>query len=91
VLTAQDDTAGQLDDRLLLNRATELDRVLVSQDADMLREGTQLLESGEEFSGIVYGHRLQITIGQMVEDLALIAQVTTKEEWRGKIEFLPIA
>jgi hypothetical protein len=35
-------------------------------------------------------HQLRITIGQMVDDLELIAAATSKEEWCGKIEYLPI-
>jgi predicted nuclease of predicted toxin-antitoxin system len=91
VLTAQEDGRAELDDDLLLERATELGRILVSQDADLLREGGRLLTEGQPFSGVVYAHQLRITIGQMVEDLALIAQATTREEWRDKIEFLPIS
>jgi len=53
-------------------------------------EGTRRLRAGEEFSGVVYAHQLRITIGQMVEDLVLIASVTSLEEWTGRIEYLPI-
>lgn len=73
VLTAQEDGAAEMDDDKLLRRATEPGRVLVSQDGDLLREGAQMLREGEPFSGIVYAHQLRVTIGQMVEDLAPIA------------------
>jgi hypothetical protein len=39
VLTAQEDGAAEFDDGQLLRRATELGRVLFSQDEDLLREG----------------------------------------------------
>ena len=90
VLTAQEDGAAELDDDPLLQRATDLGRVLVSQDDDLLREGVRRLRDGEDFSGIVYAHQLRITIGQMVEDLELIATATSQDEWRGRIEYLPI-
>jgi hypothetical protein len=90
VLTAQEDGAAELDDDRLLQRATELGRVLVSQDEDLLRAGAGLLKGGKRFSGIIYAHQLRITIGQMVEDLELIATATSKEEWIGRIEYLPI-
>ncbi len=90
VLTAQEDGAAQLDDDRLLDRAAELGRVLVSQDEDLLREGVRRLRDGETFSGVVYAHQLRVTIGQMVEDLALISAATSKEEWSEKIEYLPI-
>lgn len=91
VLTAQEDGSAELDDGQLLDRAAELVRVLVSQDEDLRREGAQRLSRGQGFSGIVYAHQLRITIGQMVEDLELIALATSPEDWRSKIEFLPLA
>jgi len=75
---------------MLLQRATELGRILVSQDEDLLREGAKWLSASKDFSGIVYAHPLRITIGQMVEDHELIARATYQAEWRGKIEYLPL-
>ena len=37
VLTAQEDGSAELDDASLLRRATDLSRILVSQDKDLLR------------------------------------------------------
>ena len=90
VLTAQEDGAAELDDDLLLQRATELGRVLASQDEDLLREGAHRLRYGTRFSGIIYAHQLRVTVGQMVEDLELIATATISEEWVGRIEYLPL-
>jgi hypothetical protein len=90
VLTAQEDGAAELDDDRLLRRATELGRVLVSQDEDLLREGALWIREHKDFSGIIYAHQLRITIGQMVEDLELIARATSQDEWWGRIEYLPI-
>lgn len=90
VLTAQEDGAAGWDDSRLLGRATELGRVLVSQDDDLLREASRRLKAGADFCGVVYAHQLRVTIGQMVDDLELIAKATTLEEWRGRIEYLPI-
>ena len=90
VLTAQEDGAAKLDDPTLLDRAMALGRVLVSQDEDLLREGARRVRERQDFAGFIYAHQLRITIGQMVEDLELIAQVTSQEEWWGRIEFLPL-
>ena len=68
----------------------ERGRVLVSQDADLLREGVRRLREARDFSGLIYAHQLRITIGEMVEDLALIAAATSMTEWRNRIEYLPI-
>ncbi len=90
VLTAQEDGAAEIDDLSLLLRATELGRILVSQDKDLLREGKKLLMRQAPYCGIVYAARNKVTIGQMVTDLALIAGAMTQDEWRGRIEHLPL-
>jgi hypothetical protein len=90
VLTAQEDGSTELADDVLLRRATELRRVLVSQDEDLLREGARWLSERQDFSRIIYAHQLRITIGQMVEDLEMIARATSQSEWRGRIEYLPL-
>jgi len=76
VRTAQEDGAAEFDDDRLLQRATELGRVLVSHDDDLLREGAMRLREGKAFSGVIYAHQLRVTIGQLVEDLELIAGLT---------------
>ena|SRR5258708_38243595 len=90
VLTAQDDGSAELADDVLLERATELGRVLVSQDEDLLREGARWLSEGKDFYGIIYAHQLRITIGQMVDELEIIARATSRDEWWGRIEYLPL-
>ena len=90
VLTAQEDGSAEFADDLLLKWATELGRVLVSQDEDHLREGARWLSKRKEFPGIIYAHQFRITIGQMVEELELIAGATSQDEWWGRIEYLPL-
>jgi predicted nuclease of predicted toxin-antitoxin system len=90
VITAQEDNASEFRDSKLLDRATELRRVLVSQDDDLLREGAERLRSGKPFAGIVYAHQLRVSIGEMVDDLELIATATSVDDWWGKIEYLPL-
>jgi len=90
VLTAQEDGSAELDDHVQLLRATELGRVLVSQDKDLLREGRHRQLDRIHFSGIVYAHQQRVSIGRMVKDLALIGQAMTIEEWAERIEYLPL-
>jgi len=83
VLTAQEDGSDQLDDDLLLERARQLDRVLFSQDRDLLRIATEWLRSGRDFIGLVYAHQLSITIGQAIRDLesSLISRSTIRSRY----------
>lgn len=46
--------------------------------------------SQQEFAGLVYGHQLQVTIGQVVRDLELVALCLDPEDMRNRIEFLPL-
>lgn len=90
VITAQQDGGDTLDDDLLLLRATSLNRILVSQDDDLLREGTRFQRDGIPFAGVIYAHQRAVNIGQLVADLTLIAEATEMTEWRGRIGYLPL-
>ena len=90
VLTAQDDGTTELEDDLLLERATELNRVLFSQDDDLLREANKRQQKGENFAGVIYAHQLNITVGQCINDLMLIAEATNSEEWQNAVVYLPL-
>jgi hypothetical protein len=80
VLVAQGDNATELDGPELLDRASELGRVLFSQDEDLLTEAASRQRSGNRFAGVVYAHPLGITIGQCIDDLELIAGVYEPDE-----------
>jgi len=84
-VTAQEDGADELDDDKLLQRATQLGCILVTQDEDFLRVGARLQNEGKHFTGIVYAHQDRVTIGQMVEGLELIVRATMPEEWESRV------
>ena len=90
VLTAQEDGAGELDDSRLLDRAMELGRILFTQDDDLLRQAARRHQAKESFTGVIYGHQLNVTIGQCIDDLEIIAQATETEEWINQVVYLPL-
>jgi len=90
VLTAQLDGTTEMEDSDLLDRATELNRVLFSQDEDLLAEGARRQRSGQHFAGIIYAHQLDITIGRTIGDLEILAQCGSAEEFANRIEYLPL-
>ena len=90
VVTAQDDGSAEIEDDLLLDRATELNRVLFSQDDDLLREADKRQQTGINFAGVIYAHQLNITVGRCIDDLELIAKVTDSEEWLNSVVYLPL-
>jgi predicted nuclease of predicted toxin-antitoxin system len=90
VLTAQEDGAREFDDPDLLDRATALGRVLFTQDDDLLREAKRRQRTGETFAGVIYAHQLNLTIGQCIAGLELIAQASEPAEWINRTEYLPL-
>ena len=89
VLTAQEGGTITLPDDKLLDRATELSRILYSQDDDLLVEADYRLQNEIEFSGVIYSHQLSSPIGHCIEDLEIIAKTLTAEEVANRIEFIP--
>jgi len=90
VLTSQEDGTRRLDDPDLLDRAAELGRILFTQDDDLLREAHRRQAAATFFAGLIFAHQLNITIGQCIADLELIAGATTLEEWQNLTVYLPL-
>ena len=90
VLTSQEDETRRLSDTELLDRATALRRLLFTRDEDLLREAAQRQERGETFAGVVYAHQLRVSIGQCVQDLAVIALAGEPEDFANRVEYLPL-
>ena len=49
-----------------------------------------VISAGHPFAGLIYGHQLDLSIGQAVRDLALIAQVYDPDDLRDRVEYLPL-
>ena len=90
VVTAQEDRATRLEDAPLLDRATALERVLFSQDDDLLVIARARQIQGVFFAGLIYGHQLAATIGKYVLDLEVICTVLDPEDMTNRIEYLPL-
>lgn len=90
VLTAAEDFANLYEDADLLARATSLGRVLYSQDKDLLRITTEWQRIRREFAGLAYGHQMEVSIGQAIEDLEIIVRASSDDEMKNRVEFLPL-
>ena len=90
VLTSQEDGTTTALDPDLLARATDLDRILFTQDDDFLAIASEWQGEGREFAGVVYGHQLTTSIGQCVGDLELIATCCEENETRNQVIYLPL-
>jgi hypothetical protein len=90
VITAQEDNSHELDDPDLLDRATDLQRVLFTFDDDLLAEATRRQTEDIAFAGVIYAHPLRVSIGACINDLEIIAKACRLEDLANKIEFLPL-
>jgi hypothetical protein len=90
VVTAQEDNSATLPDPELLQRATELDCLLYSEDSDLLVEAARLQELGLEFTGVIHCRQRRLTIGKRIADLELIATCGEPEEFRNRVQYLPL-
>jgi hypothetical protein len=90
VLTAQEDGTTRLPDSELLDRATELGRVLFTEDRDLLREAARRQKTNEHFAGLIYVPQNRLPIGQCIQELELLAKVGEPEDFANQIIFLPL-
>ena len=89
VITAQEDGSAELDDPPLLDRATELNRPLYTQDDDLLAEARRRQRAGEAFAGVIYSHQLRSPVGRCVDDLELVAKTFGPDDLKNRVEFIP--
>ena len=91
-LTAYEDNMASAEDGAILIRATELGRIVFSQDVDFLgvcrRSGWGL---AREFAGVICARQMGITIGRAISDLELYAMVLEPPELRNSVEWIPLA
>ena len=89
VLTAHEDGADRFEDADLLARATQLGRVLVTQDIRLRARAETWQLEGKAFAGLAFAHPLSITIGQFVRDLEIIALASLDGECDNQVFYLP--
>jgi len=90
VLTVQEDGFDSMPDVDILDRASYLNRVVVTYDHHFLTEANRRLDNGIYFYGIVYITDDKAPIGKLIENLELIANVADYSYFKGKrIEYLP--
>lgn len=90
VVTAYEDEMHRATDPQILDRATELNRVLFSRDDDLVTEAVRRQRASISFSGVVYAHQLQVSIGGAIDDLHLIAAAADPADLLNTVQFLPL-
>jgi predicted nuclease of predicted toxin-antitoxin system len=91
VLTAEEDQAERFVDDLLLDRATELGRILITQDRGFLSMASMRRQMGKTFIGIIYSPQHRLTPSELTEWLVLAAELLREDEIRERVVFLPLS
>jgi Domain of unknown function (DUF5615) len=89
VRTAQADAAGLLSDEELLSRATGMNCVLLTQDADFLEITARWQRQNISFSGVLFAPQ-GMPIGRIIEDAELCLAGLTAAEIRNRLIHLPL-
>ena len=89
VRTAQDDAADRMADEQLLERATLLGRILLSQDVDYLEIAARWQRHGIAFRGMLFVPQ-GTPIGRIVEDVEICLAGLTAEEFMSRLVHLPL-
>lgn len=89
VLTVREDGFDRHSDADVLARATELGRVVFTQDVDFIALADEWLANGRPFAGIAFAHQLKITIGQAIADLEVVCRVLSADEAANQLIRLP--
>jgi hypothetical protein len=87
--TVQDEARERTPDPEVLDRATELGRVLFSQDDDLLAEAVGRQREGRSFAGVVFAHQRRVSVGRCVEYLEFIAFSGEPEEFADRVFYIP--
>lgn len=90
VLTAQEDGTGRFSDEDLLEHAGRSGRPIVTHDIRFLAMAENWQRQGRQFCGLIFAHPLQVSIGQCVRDLELIAKATDRDDWVSAVLRLPL-
>ena len=91
VITVQEDGLMGTPDPDILDRATQLQRVVSTHDVDFLREASRRWRGNIPFYGVIYAHPIRVPSGVCVRDLKLIAEVLDPQDFRErKVERLPL-
>jgi len=59
-------------------------------DRDLLREAAYRQQNGIFFTGVIFARQRHISIGDLIEDIELIAQVGTPKDFANRVTFLPL-
>ncbi len=91
IVRVQDVDLGNTPDPIVLERAAEMGRVLLTHDyGDMPVYANERLRAGLAMPGVVQ-IPCTLPLGQAVEDLLLLIGGSLEQEWENLVRYLPLS
>ena len=88
--TVQEADLPEASDPAVLDWAAAQGRIVITHDHRTMRPSAEdRLKAGRPMVGLILAPQT-VALGQVIDDLVLIAEATTAEEWIGTIVFLPL-
>ena len=91
VITIQEDGLMGASDSDILDRATQLQRVVFTYDLNFLSEALRRWSENVQFYGLIHAHPLRVPPAVCIRDLKLIAEVLDPQYFEDrKVQRLPL-
>lgn len=88
--TVQESDLSEATDAAVLDWAASQGRVVITHDHRTMRPCAEArLQAGLPMTGLILV-RQTAALGQVIDDLVLLAHASSAEEWEGTIAFLPL-
>lgn len=79
-----------IDDPAMLEWAAAEERILITHDRrTMTKYARERVNTGLPMPGVFILHD-RLPIGRAIEEIVIIADCSTDDEWKGRVEFLPL-
>jgi hypothetical protein len=90
ILRIQDVGLAGADDPTVLTWAAETARILLTHDVKTItRYAYERVARGESMPGVIEVNRL-VPMGLVLDDLLLLAEASSDDEWQGHVLYLPL-
>jgi len=90
IVTAREMGLATADDPLVLEWAAAEERIILSSDVNTLVDfAWDRVRAGEPMPG-VFAARQNAAVGQLIEDLLLLAECSDPPEWSARVTYLPL-
>jgi hypothetical protein len=90
VIRVQDAGLAGADDPTVLRWAAAENRVLLTHDVTtMTRHAYDLVRDGVTMAGVLEVRR-SVPVGQAIEEILLVMECSSDEEWKNQVRYLPL-